>query len=74
MTFFTVLTSVLLQGTSLPLVAKWLGVNAPLRETFHYSLAFVTTSGMNGELAAAPARADQRPAVICMGTSGPQPA
>jgi cell volume regulation protein A len=28
--FFIVLTSVLLQGTSIPLVAKWLGVDAPL--------------------------------------------
>jgi potassium/hydrogen antiporter len=28
--FFIVLTSVLLQGTSIPLVARWLGVDAPL--------------------------------------------
>jgi cell volume regulation protein A len=30
--FFTVLTSVLLQGTSLLLVPRWLGVEAPLVE------------------------------------------
>lgn len=30
--FFVVLTSVLLQGTSIPFVARWLGVDAPLRE------------------------------------------
>jgi cell volume regulation protein A len=28
--FFIVLTSVLMQGTSIPLVARWLGVDAPL--------------------------------------------
>ena len=31
--FFVVLTSVLLQGTSIPYVARWLGVDAPLRKT-----------------------------------------
>jgi cell volume regulation protein A len=31
--FFVVLTSVLLQGTAIPYVARWLGVDAPLRET-----------------------------------------
>ena len=29
--FFIVLTSVLLQGTSIPLVARWLGVDEPLQ-------------------------------------------
>jgi cell volume regulation protein A len=31
--FFIVLTSVLMQGTSIPLVARWLGVDAPLQIT-----------------------------------------
>jgi cell volume regulation protein A len=37
--FFIVLTSVLLQGTSLPLVARWLGLDAPLARDSAASLA-----------------------------------
>jgi cell volume regulation protein A len=48
--FFTVLTSVLLQGTSLPLVAKWLGVDAPLPEKPLYPLDFVPTGRENSDL------------------------
>jgi len=48
--FFTVLTSVLLQGTSLPLVARWLGVDAPLAEMPRYPLDFELVGGMNGDL------------------------
>jgi cell volume regulation protein A len=48
--FFIVLTSVLLQGTTLPVVAKWLGVRAPLPPRRDYPLEFVpgrkTTSEM----------------------------
>lgn len=40
--FFIVLTSVLLQGTSLPLVANWLGLKAPLAAKRQYPLEFVT--------------------------------
>lgn len=40
--FFIVITSVLLQGTSLPLVARWLGVDAP-RGADHQPHAFVPT-------------------------------
>ncbi|HWP86202.1 MAG TPA: potassium/proton antiporter [Terriglobia bacterium] len=36
--FFIVLTSVLLQGTTLPLVAKWLGLRAPLSARSKYEL------------------------------------
>lgn len=38
--FFIVLTSVLLQGTTLPLVARWLDVDAPLPVRRQYPLAF----------------------------------
>jgi cell volume regulation protein A len=48
--FFTVLTSVLLQGTSLPLVAKWLGVDAPLPETPAYPLDLVPTGREHSDL------------------------
>jgi len=41
--FFIVLTSVLLQGTTLPLVARWLGVDAPLPVRRQYPLEFVQT-------------------------------
>ena len=36
--FFVVVTSVLLQGTSLPLVARWLGLESPLPSTQEYML------------------------------------
>ena len=39
--FFIVLTSVLLQGTSLPLVARWLGLKALLAAKRDYPLEFV---------------------------------
>jgi cell volume regulation protein A len=39
--FFIVLTSVLLQGTSLPLVAKWLDLKAPHAARREYPLEFV---------------------------------
>jgi cell volume regulation protein A len=48
--FFTVLTSVLLQGTSLPVVAKWLGVDAPLPERPRYPLDFEPVERMNSDL------------------------
>jgi cell volume regulation protein A len=48
--FFIVLTSVLLQGTSLPLVAKWLGVDAPVAERPRYPLDFEPTGRMPSDL------------------------
>jgi cell volume regulation protein A len=48
--FFTVLTSVLLQGTTLPWVAKWLGVDAPLTEPLRYPLDFEPIGGMSSDL------------------------
>jgi cell volume regulation protein A len=48
--FFTVLTSVLLQGTSLSRVASWLGVDAPLVETLRSPLDFEPVGLMNSDL------------------------
>src|SRR5690606_8260804 len=39
--FFIVLTSVLLQGTSIPFIARWLRVDAPFKRKFHSPLEFV---------------------------------
>ncbi len=41
--FFIVLTSVLIQGTTLPLAARWLGVDAPLPVQRRYPLEFIQT-------------------------------
>jgi cell volume regulation protein A len=62
--FFIVLTSVLLQGTSLPIVARWLAVDAPLSVKRRYPLKFVSTSGfkIKSELVEIPVPADS-PAV-----------
>jgi cell volume regulation protein A len=48
--FFVVLTSVLLQGTSIPLVAKWLRVDAPLAPKRVYPIEYTPVSGLKSEL------------------------
>jgi len=48
--FFIVLTSVLLQGTSIPLVARWLGVDAPLVPKRAYPIEYVPMDGLKSEL------------------------
>ena len=48
--FFIVLTSVLLQGPSIPLVARWLKVDAPLKERPRYPLEFEQTTKMDSDL------------------------
>lgn len=48
--FFIVLTSVLLQGTSIPLFARWLGVAAPLAAKRQYPLEFLPTSSTKSNL------------------------
>jgi cell volume regulation protein A len=48
--FFIVLTSILLQGTSMPLVAKWLKVDAPIVEQKNYPLNLGPTAGISSEL------------------------
>lgn len=47
--FFVVLTSVLLQGKSLMMVARWLGVDKPIKSQPRYPLEFDKTEAMHGE-------------------------
>lgn len=48
--FFIVLTSVVLQGASVPLVAKWLRVDAPVLTKPIYPLEYTPVSGLKSEL------------------------
>lgn len=48
--FFVVLTSVLLQGTSIPLVARWLGVDAPTIPKRVYPIEYTPMGGLKSEL------------------------
>jgi cell volume regulation protein A len=48
--FFVVLTSVLLQGTSIPLFARWLKVAAPARPTQVYPIEFSPMPGIQSDL------------------------
>lgn len=50
MVFFVVLTSVLLQGTSIPLVARWLRVDAPVVPKRAYPIECITTGELKNEL------------------------
>ena len=47
--FFVVLTSALLQGASLPYVAKWLKVDAPIEKKPIYPIEFTPVSGFKNE-------------------------
>jgi potassium/hydrogen antiporter len=51
MVFFIVLTSVLLQGTSLPLVTRWLGLESPLPSIPEYSLQLERPDSIKAGLA-----------------------
>ena len=48
--FFIVLTSVLLQGTSIPLVARWLKVDAPALPKRFYPIEYTPTENFSSEL------------------------
>jgi potassium/hydrogen antiporter len=48
--FFVVLTSVLLQGTTLPLAARWLGVDAPTPPQRVYPIEYTRMDGLTSEL------------------------
>lgn len=48
--FFVSLTSVLLQGTTVPLAARWTGVQAPLAPRKVFPLEFTPTEGAGTEL------------------------
>ncbi|MBI3994627.1 MAG: potassium/proton antiporter [Nitrospirae bacterium] len=49
--FFIVLTSVVLQGPSIPVIARWLGVGAGPDERMRYPLEFEPVPGSGSELA-----------------------
>jgi cell volume regulation protein A len=48
--FFIVLTSAMIQGASIPYVAKWLGVDAPVAKKPIYPIEFTPVSGFKSEL------------------------
>jgi cell volume regulation protein A len=48
--FFIVLTSVLLQGTTIPVMATWLGVDEPAEERTIYPLELTPTEGIRSVL------------------------
>ncbi|NTW04331.1 MAG: potassium/proton antiporter [Oscillochloris sp.] len=48
--FFIVLSSVMLQGTTISLVARWLGVKANTHSEFHYPHEFVPNVSANSRL------------------------
>ncbi len=48
--FFIVMTSVILQGTSIPIVSKWLGVYKPLEEKVAYPLEFNPMGDLKSDL------------------------
>ena len=60
--FFIVLTSVLLQGSSIPIVARWLGVDEPLRNRPRPPIEFESNEGIQGDLVELELREDS-PAV-----------
>ncbi len=41
--FFIVVTSVIIQGTTLPVVSKWLGVDAPVKDEVRYPIEIETS-------------------------------
>ncbi|MDD5672135.1 MAG: potassium/proton antiporter [Candidatus Omnitrophica bacterium] len=48
--FFVVLVSVLIQGSSIPIVSKWLGVHAPLQRRTRYPIEFEQHEGVDADL------------------------
>lgn len=52
--FFIVLTSVLLQGTTIPVVAKWLKLDAPIPQKVDYPLEFNPVGNLSNVLAEQP--------------------
>ncbi len=48
--FFVVLVSVLIQGTSIPVISKWLRVHAPLQRRTRYPLEFEQHEGVDADL------------------------
>lgn len=48
--FFIVITSILIQGSAIPLVAKFLKVDTPAKPKFRYPLEYVPTGNMRSDL------------------------
>jgi cell volume regulation protein A len=48
--FFIVLTSILVQGSTIPVVARWLRVAAPMQKRLRSPLEFESTDGIQGAL------------------------
>lgn len=48
--FFVVIVSVLIQGTSIPIVSKWLGLHEPLQRRQRYPLEFEQHDGVDADL------------------------
>ncbi len=48
--FFVVLTSVLIQGTTIPIVAKWLGVDAPFSKAKQYPIEYMPTGKSKNDM------------------------
>ena len=56
--FFVVFTSVLIQATMIPLVARWLKVAAPLATPFRYPIQYNPTTSLKNELVEIPVPPD----------------
>lgn len=52
--FFVVFISVLLQGTTIPIVSKWLNVASPIVKGFQYPIEFNPTTNLKSELVEVP--------------------
>jgi cell volume regulation protein A len=52
--FFVVLTSVIVQGTTIPIVSRWLQVADPIAAPFRYPIEFTPTAGLASELVEVP--------------------
>jgi cell volume regulation protein A len=48
--FFVVLTSVIVQGTTIPVVSRWLRVADPIAAPFRYPIEFNPTAGLASEM------------------------
>jgi len=52
--FFVVFISVLLQGTTIPIVSRWLNVASPLVKSFQYPIEYNPATGLKSELVEVP--------------------
>jgi cell volume regulation protein A len=52
--FFVVFISVLLQGTTIPVVSRWLNVASPLVKRFQYPIEYNPTTSLKSELVEVP--------------------